>query len=131
MRSVVFGVLVLVLMVVALSFVVSTLSPVPGNEHVVITASVTYTVKLMEVPPEQRETAQALLRQPQLRSLAGQNDLFLCDLPDGKVALCAGRFPSSDVPEAQALLSRFKNHTLMGERSFASAQIWSYTPERP
>jgi hypothetical protein len=125
-RSVVFGVLVLVLMTVALSVVLSTFSHTSGEGRVTIVANVSYTVKLMEVPSEHSESAQALLSQAAVRSLAGENELFLRRLRDGGIALCAGRFDSPDSPEARAVQSRFAEYTLGGERPFPDAQIWGY-----
>ena len=125
-RSVVFGVLVLVLMTVALSVLLSTFSHTSDDEHYIIGASVSYTVKLMEVPSEQSESARALLGQAAVRSLAGENRLFLHRLRGGRIALCAGTFASEDSPEAHALLSRFTEYTLDGQRPFPAAQIWGY-----
>lgn len=132
MRSVIFGVLVLVLMVVALTFVVSTLGRTPGENRVAISADVSlYTVKLMEVTAERRESAQMLLSQADLQALAGANKLYLRELPDGRIALCAGSFVSPESEEARALLARFRDYALQGKRWFASAQIWGYKPDRP
>jgi len=130
-RSVVFGVLVLALMTVALSFVLSTFRHTSGAGRVEIEASVSYTVKLMEVPSEQSEPAETLLRQPAVRRLAGQHRLFTHPLGDGRIALCAGTFDSPDSPEARAVLARFAEYTLDGERPFPAAQIWAYPSDGP
>lgn len=125
-RSVVFGVLVLALMTVALSFVLSTFRHTSGGGSTLIEASVSYTVKVMEVPSEQSASAQTLLRQSAVRRLAGQHRLFTHPLGDGRIALCAGTFDSPDSPEARAVLARFAEYTLDGERPFPAAQIWGY-----
>ncbi len=125
-RSVVFGVLVAFLTGTALYFVVFALKGTRDEPHPAIRASVTYTVKVLET---QQKTAEALLHRPALRSLAGEYRLFVLELPDGKVALCAGNFPSGDAEEAQALLAKFRDYALGGDHVFASACIWSYRPE--
>lgn len=127
-RSVVFGTLVVVLGAVAFYLVLTTLRQEPGPDRPIMTAAVTYTVKLLAASPDQRETARAMLGEPALLALAGDSELFLRDLPDGSVALCAGKFPSSDSPDARALLARFKSYTLQGKRCFAEAEIWGYKP---
>ena len=128
-RSVVFGGIVLVLMTVALWAVLYTFRHTDGEGHYTIEASVSYTVNLMEVPPAQSESARALLRQEAVRELAGENELFVRRLRDGRIALCAGKFDSMDSSEARALQSRFAEYTLDGRHPFPAARIWGYVSD--
>ncbi len=131
LRTLGFAAIVVLLSAVALLFVVSALKNSRGDGQVSISVPATvqqYTVKVLQEPPGHREALEALARRPELRALAGEHGFFLCRLPNGGAALCAGRFASKDTSEARALLARFQNYTLNGRWVFESAMLWGFSP---
>ena len=127
-RTAVFGVLVVILAGVALWFVSATLKGRRHGERVTLTANARYTVKLGDVAAESRVAAKGMLADPDLLSIIGGHKLFLYEMSNGRVALCAGNFSSADSPEAQDLLARLTTYEPDGRHVFPSAVIWHYTP---
>lgn len=130
-RSLGFAALAVLLSAGAVTFVISALRNRDYERRIPISAPVPakrYSVKVLEEDAAQRQALQELARMAELRALAGEHELFVCDLPGGGVALCVGRFPSRDAAEARALLRRFKDYTLKGRRVFQSAGMLALEP---
>jgi hypothetical protein len=128
-RSTAFAVVAIALTMTALWFVVSALHGGSGESHVVLTAGVRYTVRVAELRADERESAEKMIQNPVLRSLAGENELFLRVSADGSLALCAGIFSAKDAPDARELMARFNNYELRGEHVFGSAHVWALEPD--
>ena len=131
MRTLGFAVLAVLLSACALTFLVSALKNSPGDSRVVISVPAPvrrYTVKVLEEAAGQRRVLEALARRPELRALAGEHGFFLCGLPGGGSALCAGSFSSKDATGARSLLTRFRAYRLEGRRVFEYASIWGFRP---
>jgi len=130
-RSLGFAALAVLLSVGAVTFVISALKNSDYEPRIPISARVPakrYSVKVLQEDATQRQALQELARMAELRALAGEHELFLCDLADGGVALCAGRFASRDAAEARVLLRRFQDYTLKGRRVFESAGMLTLKP---
>ena len=125
-RSAAFAAVAIVLAVVAVWFVFSAVRD-SGQPPAMLAAptQVQYTVKISELD---RQKAQQMLQNDVVHSLAGNNKLFLRELPGRKFALCAGTFPSKDDPKARELLAKFRNYKLRGQKVFQSATIWGFEP---
>jgi len=125
-RSAAFAAVAIVLAVVAVWFVFSAVRG-SGQPPAMLAAptQVQYTVKISELD---RQKAQQMLQNDVVRSMAGNNKLFLHELPGRKFALCAGTFPSKDDPNARELLAKFRNYKLRGQKVFQSAAIWGFEP---
>ena len=126
-RKAVFGLLVVVLIGIALYLVASmgTMEPPGEGRAATIAANLTHTVRVLD---GRKETIEALARHTELRELAGRHGLFVAQLSDGMLALCAGRFSSPRDSEAQALLSRFRDFRVQDKPLFQNAYIWGYGP---
>ena len=125
-RSAAFAAVAIVLAVVAVWFVFSAVRG-SGQPPAILAAPthIQYTVKISELD---RQKAQQMLQNDVVHSLAGNNKVFLRELPGRKFALCAGTFPSKDDPNARELLAKFRNYRLRGQKVFQSAAIWGFEP---
>ena len=122
-RMTIFGVVVLLLGVGAGWFVLSALKSVsPGNE-IALSAPVEHTVVVVRLSAEKRRAAESMADHPVLARLAGKHRIRVQRVGDGQIALCAGRFESSDSQEATELLRRVRNYRRDGKRAFPDANI--------
>ncbi|MHC5035142.1 MAG: hypothetical protein ACYTFZ_08910, partial [Planctomycetota bacterium] len=62
-----------------------------------------------------------------VRDLAGPHKFCLLNLPDGRLALCCGRFESRESRELDQLLQRFRNHRERGSEVFPAAAVISFS----
>lgn len=94
-----------------------------------ISGEAVYTVVLDVAIPERRAEAEQLLAEAEIQDLVQGRELFVYDLPDGGIAMCAGRFAASDDPSARALLKRVREFRLGSRSPFVSADIRACPPQ--
>ena len=129
-RKVAFAILAALVTAGALLFAFSTLEDRSENPDMRIEGR-RHTVRLMVVSQERRRVAEDMLTHETILRLAPGRKPFLCTLPDGRVAMCAGRFDGPHEAEAKELLARVQVFEHRGRRPFAKACLWSYVPSEP
>ncbi|MHC4789477.1 MAG: hypothetical protein ACYS8K_09795, partial [Planctomycetota bacterium] len=84
-----------------------------------------FTVKLTSFnnSPVKRAAATELASQEHIRSIAGQHPFRLFALPDGKLALCVGRFADQQSPELHRILQEFRRYEVRGKRLFPQVVV--------
>lgn len=122
LRAVIFGLIVSGLAVTSGFFVFGVVSRRP---EIGLTASGTYTVRLIQMPEENSRHLADFVESDALKSFLQVDELFILDAGRDYVALCAGRF-DSETPQDDVydLLARVRGIEHGGERIFKDADIW-------
>lgn len=127
MRRVLFAVVVAVLGCMGAWFMVTTVSVGngPTSRLTIGVPAAAHTVSLLTFPddPDSRAIATEVAGKPEMLRLAGSNEFSLVALPDGKCALCVGRFDDESSPELARVLREFSQYTDGVTHPFAEAAV--------
>jgi hypothetical protein len=136
MRRVLFSVLVVVVGCMGGWFLLTTVvGGADGRRVLSVTdetprGSACYTVQLLpEFAPSRskRAIAERMIGREPLAELAGEHEFYILEFPNGRAALCAGRFRDRQAPEMAELLRRLRTYSEDGQRLFAEARIRSFS----
>ncbi len=129
LRRVVFAIVAVAVGSIGVWFVFNTVED-PGEQQLVLSAtgsappsSGVYTVKLLEFSPSREPFARRLAQMDEVRDLAGDNEFSFLNLPDGRMALCVGRFEGEDSPQLRLLLHACQSFDAEGQKLFEGASI--------
>ncbi len=103
--------------------------PAPGPELAASASRIRYTVRLMEFDssPAKRAAAEQLVAQERILRLSGGHEFRLLEFPDGRLALCCGRFEEAASPELRRLARSFREYREGGRALFQDAAVLPFT----